>query len=76
MNNSEQNENHNTREDFCAACVTAPLAFLGAGVAGAGANKKGSHKRTKQILLWGGIVFTLLSLAVALYFWRKCDTCR
>lgn len=71
-----QDYNENSREDFCAACITAPLAFLGAGAAGAGANKKGSHKKSKKILLWGGVIFTLLSIIIALYFWRRCDSCR
>ena len=66
------------KEPFCAACIAVPLAMVGAGASAYGANKQGSHKKTKQIMLWGGLTVTLISVLVAVYFLfiKKCKTCR
>jgi hypothetical protein len=69
-------ENGNIKEDFCGSCVAIPLALLGAGAAGFGANQKGGYKKTKQILLWGGLGLTLVSIIVAIIFLMKCKNCR
>lgn len=69
-------ENVDIKEDFCMACVAAPLALLGAGAAGVGANQKGSHKKMKKILLWGGISLTLISVLIAIIYLKKCKKCR
>lgn len=63
-----------TKEGFCPACLTAPLAAIGVGV-GAGA---GSHKKKKSIMLWVGLATTILAILIAIYFlWiKKCDSCR
>ena len=70
------NQTEKTREDFCGACVAAPLAVVGAGVAGAGVKKKGSHNKSKKIMLWGGISLAVVSILVTIYFWTRCKSCR
>ena len=67
----------NTQEEFCGACVAVPAAMAGAGVAGvASKNGSGSHKKVKKIVFWVSIVFTVLSLAVAAWWYTRCTTCR
>ena len=64
-----------TKEDFCTACLAAPLAAIGVGVGATGA---GSHKKKKSIMLWVGLGITILAILIAVYFlWiKKCDKCR
>jgi hypothetical protein len=64
------------KEDFCPACVSIPLAFLGAGTSAYGL--KGSYKKQKKILFWVGISMVLLSIFIAVYYlWiKKCEECR
>jgi hypothetical protein len=65
----------NTKEPFCAACLAVPLALAGAGAAGVGA-KKGSNKKMKNILLWGGITITVISVIIAIIYLTNCKNCR
>jgi len=67
-----------TREEFCGACLAVPLAMVGMGVGAAGATTKGSHQKSKKILLWSGIFTVILALLIAIYFLyiKKCSTCR
>ena len=67
MNNKEKEE---TREDLCLACVTTPLAMVGAGVSGAGS------KNRKKVIFYSGVVLTIISIIVALYFFFRCEECR
>ena len=69
-------EHREVKEDFCGACLAIPMAFIGAGAAGVGAIKKGNHKRTKNILLWGGIFLTVVSLIITIIYLRNCKNCR
>lgn len=64
-----------TKEDFCTACLAAPLAAVGVGIGATGA---GSHKKKKSIMLWVGLGITILSVLIAVYFlWIKpCADCR
>jgi len=64
-----------TKEEFCGACLIAPLALAGVGTAGIGATG-GGHKKTKTIVLWVGVGITLLSLILTLYFLKNCKSCR
>jgi hypothetical protein len=64
-----------TKESFCGACAALPLAFIGAGVAGAGSKKKGSNKKTKKILLWSGLIITLISIIIVIFYLKRCKTC-
>lgn len=63
------------KEEFCGACLAIPLALAGGATATVGA--RGSHKKNKKILLWSGIIVTILSLLIMIYFvWiKKCDQC-
>jgi hypothetical protein len=63
------------KEEFCGACLAVPAALAGVGAAGVGAKKDG-HAKTKKILLWGGIVVTLISSIVAVVYITKCKDCR
>ncbi len=65
------------KEDFCGACIAVPLALAGAGASISGANRKGSYKKSKKILLWGGIVSIAISIMIAYYFLKikKCSEC-
>jgi hypothetical protein len=76
MNSKCKNNKNETKEDFCGACMTIPFAFAGAGVAGMGAkNKKGSHKKYKNYMLWGGILVTLISIIIGVYYYNTCKQC-
>lgn len=68
-------ENGETKEEFCGACLAVPLAMAGAGAAGVGAKQKGGHKKMKNILLWGGIALTVVSVIVAIIYLRNCKSC-
>ena len=63
------------KEEFCGACMVIPAVIAGVGVAGYGA-KKGTHDKTKKIMLWGGIALTIASAVIAIYFIAKCKNCR
>jgi len=65
---SNINENGDTKEEFCGACVAIPLALAGAGVASAGAKQKGGHKTRRNLMLWGGIIMTVISVIVAIIY--------
>jgi FtsH-binding integral membrane protein len=69
-------ENGDTKEEFCGACLAVPLALVGAGAAGVGAKQKGRYKKMKNILLWGGIALTVVSVIVAIIYLRNCKNCR
>jgi len=65
------------KEDFCPACVAVPMAMAGAGMAGIGSTKDPKKsKKSKNILLAVGLIFTLLSLAIGLIYLRTCRDCR
>jgi hypothetical protein len=78
MNNYSQvdNESDKITENFCGACLAAPLALAGAGAAGVGAKKNHNHKKMKNILLWGGISITIISIIITIVYLRSCKSCR
>jgi hypothetical protein len=78
MNNHSQvdNESDKITESFCGACLAAPLALAGVGAAGAGAKKNGDHKKIKNILLWGGIAISIISIIITIIYLKRCKTCR
>lgn len=76
MTGDNINKPNNSKEEFCAACLAVPMALVGAGAAGVGAKGNGEHKKMKQILLWGGLTITLISIIIALYFLFSCKDCR
>lgn len=61
------------REDFCGACVALPLAFIGAG-ASQYSSSKVAYKTRQRILFWG-MISTALLLLVTLWYYQKCDSC-
>ena len=68
------------KENFCGACIAAPLALIGAG-AGAGAvsvSTKGEHKKQKSRFLKIGLASLVLSVGLLVYFLyiKKCSECR
>ena len=67
-------ENGDTRENFCGACLSIPLSLVGVGVAGM--SRKGHHKKTKKIMLWGGLTLTLVSIIITIIYLSKCKNCQ
>ncbi len=64
-----------TKEEFCGACLAAPLALAGIGTAGYGSSK-GGYKNSKIIFLCVGIGITILSVIITIYFLFRCKSCR
>ena len=71
---SNNTNSNNSKEEFCGACLTVPVAFAGAGAASYGI--KGKHKKMKKIMLWSGLIITLLSIIISIYFLFRCQKCR
>ena len=67
---------NNTKEDFCGACVSIPIAIAGAGLAGASTKKGKENKNVKKIMFFVGISTTIIALIIALYYLKKCKSCR
>jgi hypothetical protein len=65
------------KENFCGACLAIPIAFVGVGASAYGASTRGQYKKQKKIALWGGIITTLLSVCIAIYYLyiKKCVDC-
>ena len=61
------------KEPFCGACLAVPLAIAGAGTAGAGSSKK--NKKLRTWLVWGGVIVSVISIIVAIYFITLCQEC-
>lgn len=69
------------QENFCGACIAAPLALLGSGMTYAGVKKPGTKletrnktQRYKKLL----IIIGIITIVTSIYFYmRKCngDTC-
>ncbi len=76
-NRYKNKEPEKIKEDFCGACLAVPLALAGAGASISGVNRKGSYRKSKRILLWGGIISIIASIAIAYYFLKikKCSEC-
>lgn len=73
---TDDKSNSESKESFCGACLAVPMALAGAGAAGVGAKGNGEHKKMKQILLWGGLSITVISIIIAIYFLSRCKDCR
>ena len=71
-----ENSPDESKEDFCGACLAVPAAIAGASVAGITSKSSGSHKKTKTIIFWVSMVFTVLSLALAVWWFMSCKTCQ
>lgn len=66
-----------TKEEFCPACLVAPVAFLGAGAA-AGGSAMAKRKWKRRITL-ATIIISIVSLAVLAYFLfgkKSCAQCQ
>lgn len=71
------NNKQDIKEPFCGACAVIPLAMAGVGASAYGSNNKGSYKKNKQIMLWGGIITIIISILIAVYFlwFKECSQC-
>lgn len=83
MSNSKEETRHTSHdgdivENWCGACLSLPLAFVGVGASAYGASSRGAHKKQKKIALWTGIVSIIISISIAVYYlWiKKCSDCR
>lgn len=76
-NHTAVNQSSDVKEGFCGACAAIPMALVGAGVTGFGAHQsKGRHNKQRWITMIIGIVITVISVIVAIYFLTRCDQCR
>jgi Na+/melibiose symporter-like transporter len=75
--NINKKEKEEIKEDFCPSCIMIPVALAGTGLGVAGYNEKGSHQTRKKIMLIGGILITVISLIISIYYlyFTKCDVC-
>lgn len=64
-----------TKEPFCGACIAVPAAFVGAGIAGVGVKTK-SNKKRRKFFLRLGIFTTIVSIIIAIMYYRNCQNCR
>jgi hypothetical protein len=73
----EQNE-YDVKEDFCGACIAAPLAIAGSGVIfyNSKNNSRKTYKLQKKISLWVAIILIIISLSIAFYYTQSCDECK
>lgn len=73
--NKPKEQGEEIREEFCGACIMIPAAMLGAGTAVAGANAKGKYQKYRKLMLWTGIIITLVSLFLTWLYLRRCKEC-
>ena len=73
MSNTQDKED--IKEEFCGACLAIPAVIAGVGAAGYG-SKKGTYKNFKKIAFYGGILFTIISCSIAIYFLTRCKECQ
>ena len=64
-----------TKENFCGACLAVPLAMSGVGITTAGATEDEKNKQ-KKIMVWVGIILTILSISGYFYFKKTCKDCK
>jgi hypothetical protein len=66
------------REDFCGACVAAPLALAGSGFIfyNSKNSSRKNYKLQKKISIWVGVIMIIISLAIAFYYLKSCDRCK
>lgn len=69
-------EDENTKEEFCGACAAIPTALVGAGIAGASTQQKGTHDTRKKIMLVSGIVLVVVSVIITIIYLRTCKKCK
>lgn len=69
-------DSDDTKEEFCGACLAVPLAFAGVGASAYGTSSRNSHKKSKQIALWGGIITIIISIIITIYYLSTCSECR
>lgn len=73
----ENDTNNDVKEGFCGACAAIPMALVGAGVTGFGAHQsKGQHNKRRWITMIIGVLITVISVIVAIYFLTRCDKCQ
>lgn len=72
---TEEKNDEETTEDFCTACVMLPIAMVGAGVAG-NQSSASSKKKSRRWIFWISIVTTLLILAITIWFFTRCSSCK
>jgi hypothetical protein len=60
-------------EHFCGACIAAPLMMVGTGAA---VTSDEDDTKRNDMIFWGGIVLTILSAIVFIYYRRTCKSCR
>ena len=63
------------KENFCGACMAAPIAMVGSSVAISKKNKRNKRKSNK-IFICTCVFITLLSIILTVYYLKTCNECR
>ncbi len=61
-------------EHFCGACIAAPLMMIGSSATITSNDKEGTKQDT--MFFWGGVVLTIVSAILFIYYRRTCKACR
>ncbi len=71
------NTKEKVKEKFCPACVSIPLAMVGAGVSKAGSNDEKNYRSFKNISLLISSIIIILSIAIGVYYFfiKSCNKC-
>jgi hypothetical protein len=72
---TNENNNEDVTEDFCAACVMLPVAMVGAGVAGQQTSFS-SKRKSKRWIFWISVVLTTIILAITIWYFTRCSSCK
>jgi hypothetical protein len=72
-----EKEEKKIKENFCPACVSIPLAMVGAGVSKAGSNSEKNYRTFKNISFLISMIFIVLSIFIGIYYFfiKSCSKC-
>jgi uncharacterized membrane protein YvbJ len=62
------------KEEFCSLCMSGVALLSGATMTATGDRK--SNKKMKKIIFWSGIVLTVISIILLIYYLRTCKECK
>ncbi len=74
----EEQSEYEIKEDFCGACIAAPLAIAGSGVIlyNSKNDSRKTYKLQKKISKWVAIILIVVSLGIAFYYSKTCEECK
>jgi hypothetical protein len=73
-----EREEKKIKEKFCPACVSIPLAMVGAGVSKAGSNNEKNYRTFKNISLLISVIIIIISIGIGVYYFfiKSCSKCQ